>query len=696
MTVLKSIKKAFKLAAMATIAPLTLPSTAIASGLALGPVTFSAPLVLMGAVALPVLWWLMKSTPTKPTIEAFPAMRILFNMKSQDQEPAIMPLWQRLLRMTAATMIIAGLAQPSLNPDEPLKGDGSIMMVVDNGWAAARNWSERTEEMKRLLDRAARDGRQVSILSTAPPEDGGIIRINGPLDADDAQHIINELKPRPWPVDREAALKALKTPETAGSTSVIWLSNGLDGKGTLALASRLQKFGTLTILEDAPQETAQLLIEPSVTSDALAVTVRRLAGSKNDVVSLTARDESGDAIAQVTVNFEPGKMEKKATFDLPIEIKNQITRIAIDGENTAGATVLLDERWRRRPVGLITAGAKNTSQPLLNESNYIERALDPYADLHQGAIGNLLQQKLAVMIMTDSIAIDETTGKKVKDWVNEGGTLLRFAGPRLAEQTNDDLLPVKLRQGERILGGKMSGTMAGKLAPFEPASPFYGINLPGDVTIEREVLAQPGLDLDKRTWASLKDGTPFVTAEKRGKGWIVLVHTTADRDWSNLVLSGLFVDMMRAVVSHSQGISGGADGLDNALPPLKILNGHGQLIDPLPAVMNLTKEAVEQAKIGPQFPPGFYGNENIRQAHNLSAAVPVMKALPDIPENVSRGTYKSMHKETDLAGPLLSGGFALVLIDHLLLLGQRGVFSRSRRKKQKQKPVSPKPIQAAP
>ena len=69
--------------------------------------------------------------------------------------------------------------------------------------------------------------------------------------------------------------------------------------------------------------------------------------------------------------------------------------------------------------------------------------------------------------------------------------------------------------------------------------------------MSRQVLAEPEAGLAEKTWARLADGTPLVTAERRGKGLIVLFHVTADTTWSNLPLSGLFVDMLRRIVAEA-------------------------------------------------------------------------------------------------------------------------------------------------
>ena len=120
---------------------------------------------------------------------------------------------------------------------------------------------------------------------------------------------------------------------------------------------------------------------------------------------------------------------------------------------------------------------------------------------------------------------------------------MRFAGPRLAAG-DDDLVPVKLRRGGRNLGGSLSWEQPQPLATFARESPFFGMAVPTDVAVSRQVLAEPDSTLSERTWATLADGTPLVTAQRRGKGLIVLFHITADTRWSDLPLSGTFVEML--------------------------------------------------------------------------------------------------------------------------------------------------------
>src|SRR5690606_17886953 len=164
---------------------------------------------------------------------------------------------------------------------------------------------------------------------------------------------------------------------------------------------------------------------------------------------------------------------------------------------------------------------------------YVSRALAPTSELREGDVLELLQRELAVLILVDVGTLTDAARERTDAWVREGGVLLRFAGPRLA-QNADSLLPVRPRAGDRVPGGVMSWAQPAALAPFPDDGPFAGLTLPGDVRVERQVLAEPDPDLGGKIWARLADGTPLVTGTRHGDGWLVLVHTTANAEWSNL------------------------------------------------------------------------------------------------------------------------------------------------------------------
>ena len=291
--------------------------------------------------------------------------------------------------------------------------------------------------------------------------------------------------------------------------------------------------------------------------------------------------------------------------------------------------------------------------------------------MRRGRATDLLKRELAILIFSDTGPNSPVEEAAVAKWIESGGLLLRFAGPHLAEQ-GDHLLPVRLRRGGRTIGGALSWERPARLAPFAPDSPFAGLAVPADVTVSRQVLAEPDLDLATKTWARLADGTPLVTADRRGQGWIVLVHTTANAEWSNLALSGLFVEMLRRTVAMSQGV---AQAGEDALPPLETLDGFGRLQHAPPTARPIAGKEMASAIASPQHPPGFYGTADTKRALNLSAGVAELKPIERLPPDTVRETFAS-GREIDLRPPLLTAALLLALADLLIAYALRGLLRR--------------------
>jgi hypothetical protein len=220
---------------------------------------------------------------------------------------------------------------------------------------------------------------------------------------------------------------------------------------------------------------------------------------------------------------------------------------------------------------------------------------------------------------------------------------------------------VHLRSGDRQLGGAMSWSQPAHLAPFPADGPFAGLAVPPEVLVDRQVLAEPELDLGKKTWARLVDGTPLVTAEKQGNGWVVLIHTTANASWSNLALSGLFVEMLQRLVSLSQGVYGGGAAAE-PLPPLQLLDGYGRLVAPPPTALPATPNDLATNAVGPRHPPGYYGKTTARRALNLGAALPKLAPLEGLPADVQSDPF-AVADTIDLMPWLQGAAFALLLAD---------------------------------
>jgi hypothetical protein len=643
--------------------------------LALGSLAFASPWLLTALAALPVIWWLLRVTPPAPRRVPFPAIRLLLGLTRREETPARTPWWLILLRTVLAAMVIVALAHPLLNPQARLGGGGPLALVIDDGWSAARDWPQRQSAATDLLAEAEREGRQVILVTTAARPSGEPAAALAPVRAADARAAVQALVPKPWPGDRKAALARLEAMPMPQGTATVWIGDDVEDGSAAALASYAAGRGPLRYVGAAAADAPRLLAPDTGPADPagkdLAVVVRTLPAAAPRPVTVRASGEDGALLGRETATIAPGESSVALRLKLPAELRNRIARIELEGEESAGGVLLLDEQWRRRPVGIASA-ANTAGQSLLGDTYYLERALAPFTEVRRGSAADLLKREIAVLIYSDSGPDSPAEEAAVRKWVEDGGVLLRFAGPRLAEH-GDKLMPVRLRRGGRTIGGALSWDKPAKLAPFTPESPFAGLAIPADVTVSRQVLAEPDLDLANKTWARLVDGTPLVTADKLGKGWSVLVHTTANTEWSNLAISGLFVQILRRVVAMSQGV---AAVTEEALAPLETLDGFGRLQHAPAAARPISGKDIATAMPSPRHPPGFYGTADARRALNLSSAISELKRIGDLPEGVSRETFGHKSTEIDLRPWLLTAAFVLLLIDLLIAYALRGLLRR--------------------
>jgi hypothetical protein len=671
--------------------------------MSIGALAFLSPWLLGALVALPIIYWLLRTVPPRPRQIAFPPTRILVGLENKDKTPAKTPWWLTLIRMLAAALVIFALADPVLNPhrEAGLGGTGPVVLVVDNGWSSASHFANRAKLVERLIDEAQSSNRPVIVAPTAPSAKTLTLRAEAPVAA---RTTAAALQPQPFPPLR-AELADQLSRLLAGQTGidVVWLTDGIDHDGkTAAFADVLGRLadsgGRLQVITNRAGDEA-LGVSAGLDRDGkLEASVIRAEGAARHGTAL-AFSARGQRLAEAPYEIADGSRKAVARFELPLELRNQVARVELAGERSAGTVHLLDSRSRWHRVALVSGESREQAQPLLAALYYIEKALAPFAELVRQkdvnlatAVSGAFEQKSSILIMADIGTLAGELQTRVDEWLNKGGVLVRFAGPRL-EKGGDDLLPVGLRVGGRTLGGALSWSTPQPLAPFDDTSLFAGLPIPPEVTINRQILADPAYLTDEvSVWARLADGTPLVTARKHGEGQIVLFHITANSDWSNLPLSGLFVEMLRriATLGKSGGVAvGGVETLAAASPsapaaenaevlaPTQVLDGYGTLRSPTPTAQAIAASRIDTLAPSLDHPPGYYGPATSPRALNVVTPRTELKPLPRLP-NVEQRTYEGTNPEP-LKPWLLSLALALIFLDIVAVLLLQGLLAARRR-----------------
>ncbi|WP_106356921.1 DUF4159 domain-containing protein [Yoonia maritima] len=635
----------------------------------LGPIGFTAPWLLVALAALPILWVLLRAVPPAPIRRRFPGVALLLGLADEDSQSDRTPWWLLLLRLLAVAAVIVGFAGPVLNPQAARDGKGDLVIALDGTWAGAANWQARMDRVNALLTEAALADRRVAVVAlTDLPSD--TLPFTAP---NEWQNRLPNLQPKPWqPQDAADYFSAQQ-----GSFETYWLSDGVDFEGRDTLLEALEAAGSVTVFQ-TPQLT--IGVRPARFEDGqviVSATRTPVGAAYETQITAVGLDPAGveRQLATVPLAFEAGDADAETAMVLPPELRNRITRFEITGNRSAGAVSLTDDALKRREVALIAGSDSREGLELLSPLYYLREALEPTADLIDGTLSDILLANPDVVVLADVATLSETETDAVHDWVENGGMLLRFAGPRLAasdlgRNQEDPLLPVRLRSGGRTVGGAMSWGEPKTLAPFENDSPFFGLPIPEDVNVTSQVMAQPDPTLADRVIAQLADGTPLVTRKITGEGQVVLVHVTANAEWSSLPLSGLFVQMLeRLAVSTRPATPDATELAGTTWLPNKVLDAYGRLEDGS-ALPGVAGEMLATAAPGPLLQPGLYAGNDRQLAVNVIGSETLL-SVANWPARIAVEGMATM-RETALKGWLLSAAILLLLIDVIASLAVGG------------------------
>ncbi|MTI10260.1 DUF4159 domain-containing protein [Curvivirga aplysinae] len=647
--------------------------------------SFSIPWLLLGLLGLPALWFFLRVTPPPPKQVSFPAIMLLTGIFNKNQSSDKAPWWLVTLRLTLLSALILAFAHPRIYQEQTIPGQGSIVLIIENDWASGQNWSDFINVTESILEDAARQNREIYIASTQPLDVEKKITLLGPLSPQVAEDQLTQLSPSPVIIDYQSLLSHLNKKDFNSPPSIVWLQSGIQHPGTQEFEKQLTRIGVVHIYQPKGHN---LPVTLSLTKNSLAepsgiqLSVKRTKSAKpshTDAINiarevlLSIKAQNGRLLGQQLVQFNQGEFEKSTPLNLPKNLVSEIKYISIDGQSNAGSIFLLDDRWRNTQIGILQPEGEN-GLPLLSESYFLDKASTDLGTVSIGPLQMLLRLRTGVIMMPDAVSLSFEEMEELSNWLKQGGVLIRFAGRNLAHNVETDpLLPTALRHGGRALNGMLQWEKPANLKSFNSDSPLAGLKIPKDVVIKQQVLAKSTSEIKKTSWAELEDGTSLISGKKIGQGWLVLFHTTANAEWSNLALSGIFPKILDRLtrlsfLSDKKNIIDTTDTFSPYLP-LQIVNGKGQLSPPPAYIQSINLK--DTPKITSYTPPGFYGGQGYNLALNLTQDISELKQYTPNKNNLHQ-LGSEIAKSTDLKPVLLLIALILLFADSICSLALRG------------------------
>ncbi len=667
---------------------------------ALSQITFLSPWVLLGLAGLPALWFLLRTLPPRPRLIRFPAWRFLNDVPPTPKTAARMPWWLLLLRLLLAALVLLALSQPVLRQAAPLSGSGPVRIVLENSLFSAPFWPSMTREAARIARAADRAGRPVYLLTSAAqsrPGQDPAPYLSGPLSAPEVSAALETLSPRPWLPDYEAAAQSLERIPHGGESDVLSPPYpGGSAESFTRFLEKLQEQGDVKLVTPSAgrHDAGEAIILPPVLIRGVRIKREGGTGFEIDIgaerwnrfpesVSLRVYDHAGDVLAArpLIEAIDSGKPLSPALYrtgiDMPARFMRDAARIGITGVPGAGSVFLLDRRFRTYRTGYLSLEAESAPRDLDEPAHYIGSALAAFSDPLAGDYEALLSQDppLQMIVLPDSGRLPDDVQARLTRWIEGGGVLVRFAGPKMAA-SEPVLVPVPVRTGGRFSEGAFSQGTPLAIAPIPSQSPLAALEGGKDVRVRNQILSDPlaGDDGPAQSWATLEDGTPLVTGRFSGQGSFILVHTTAGPGWSDLCLSGFYVEMLRRFAGLTAQEAQAIDKNHAAaagLRPVQILDGYGRLQPPPADFLPVTPESAALIP-GPKSPPGRYRDQNrsddgADSALNAGKHISYPEKLERLPRGVTRLTPGD-DREASLFAPLMLTALFLFLIDWIVTL----------------------------
>ena len=663
----------------------------------MGPLTalfpalsFAQPAILLGLLALPALYFLLRLMPPPPKSLRFPGLFFLRGLKDDSTTPAHAPWWLLLLRLAIMALILIGLAGPVLNKPDPMTGTEPVVFVVDNSWPAAARWELRRDTLISAAAALRGQNRLIFAMTTAPvPTRLEEAQLVGPLSPDELRKWARSLEPTPFPPDHKASLARLeRLPPLLeeAPAQIHWLSDGVlvthknatPESPLWRFVNRLTELGA--VIQWQSDDPVFSLHPFTAKGDGLFLTLRSSRALGEDFsTTLKVTAQNGRELLSIPVTLPAGEREIDIPISLPFSLRNEIATARLQANRSAGAVQLADASTRRVKIGLVERSANNQGS-LLDGATYLQQALAPYASLLNGDVADLMDKQVGLIILDDIGRMRDSDVALLETWVSNGGILLRFAGPSMADAIGDNnaglntslpLTPGRLRFGGRAFGGALTWEQPQNLTQFTPESPFADLTVPEDIIVRRQILTDPLPDRGFQSWALLADGTPLITAQPDGKGLLILFHVATTPDWSDLPISGGFVMMLRRILTLP------VEGLASLDPeasfaPLRIINGYGGFDTPASALKPISFANLQKPAT-PETPPGFYGDPDAPIALNAIGPQTIISPLSTkaIAGFVPQRPYQS-EPAKNLAVFFLVTAFLLTLIDSVLALWLRG------------------------
>ena len=535
------------------------------------------------------------------------------------------------------------------------------IIVADIGWSVAKDWNNFKELVLEIGKEAEKNKKEIIFFHTKLEtyNESKIFQTSYALN-----NYLENLSPFPFQFKKGSLDKLIKNESIFKNSKIFILSSKFDFNN---FPDYYKKFSLIKNNSNNyyyinPLETILIIKSLKVSEGKIICEVFRLGkNSFKQEFFLNVETINNEVIYKNNHYIKENENNKIINLSFPNGIFNQIKSIKIVGQNHAGARYYFDDFSKKKNIAILNSNESYKESPLLSPIYYLKKALNSKHNVKVEKINDIIKQSHSTIIIPETEEIPNAFEKKLSDWLLEGGTLIRFSGKRLAEKKSKFLPSKDTFRRIRNIEGQLTINKKLFISDFEKDSIFYGLSIPKDITINKQLVFNAFPERVK-VLAKLNDNTPLVSMIKYGAGEIILFHIGANNDWSNLPISSLFPDMLNRVLLFSKNHN--SSNFKN-LSLNREIDGFGNLVSPKKIVTMNSFDKLKTIKPSLDTPPGQYENNQISIALNLSTNINQYETEKTNSNVLSNYTFKNTK---DLSSTILKIILAMFILDILIII----------------------------
>ena len=545
-------------------------------------VFFLYPLFLFGlaAASLPVLIHLLNRRRLKRI--RFPAVRFILLSQKRISRSYRLRHWLLLALRTLAVICLALLlANPIFQTGAGLFAGGgpvSLVVILDNSlsmtWSGDGTGFKRAQEAASLLINGLNDGDRAAVIPTnisgkqtfrlKDQKDVLLKEIAGSEIADGSADVAAALSKAYELLNQPAGQKEIRVITDMALT-------GWDQFSVAALKQADPSIPLKVIRIGRKQQPVNGAVR-EIRLGGAGVGVNLPLQIEATVVNFGGA-EIKELLVQLSIDGQnkeqklatsPAKGETSVSFQTRIGQPGAHTgQITLKKDGFAGNSVAHFALEAQDKLRILLVDGDSQTSLVQSETFFLTRALNPAGERDSSlflptvvlpdGLNTANLDNYQVVVLSNLATLPDPFVTKLQSYLRQGGGLLIFAGDKFsAESFNQKLaqaLPAQLR--DKKTGPESGGEKIDKIDLTHPA-----LQSLADSILQESLKTVRVWGYQRaagKALISLANGEPLLLEQKVGAGKVMLMTTSADRDWSDLPVKTVFLPLIQSLTQYLAG-----------------------------------------------------------------------------------------------------------------------------------------------